>query len=202
MKKAIIAIVVLVILALIAGGAYLFLQRDSESENSDNTTQQEGNTNNAADSDDQSALKSIADLFQSDSGQSCTWNYDDETGKGNGTIYIANNNMRQDVTVDGQEWHMIYKDNKMYSWGDAQEQGIAITVENLTDSTEEDLEEANDNISAYGNTGIDLTQDYDFDCDDWNEDASMFETPSDVEFVDYDALLDQFGELNGSPYSN
>ena len=98
-------------------------------------------------------------------------------GESTGVIYISNGQVRSDVTaaVGGKQIaaHMIKNGDYFYSWTDAYPQGVKVKITATSGSTNE----------AY-----DPNQEVQYSCGAWIPDASKFEVPTTVTFMDVSAM--------------
>lgn len=191
MKKPVIiiaAVSVVLLICILAGvGTYLLINNGKDASNSDNSSDSEDS------SDQNEQEESIADLLDSNNNVQCTWDYTDQGQDSTGKIYISNGKMRQDVTSGGEDLNIIYSGEDIYYWSEGTNQGFKLKSENL----EEDIDANADAYTDYGDLydNLDFDSNYNFDCDDWNVDNSLFTPPSDVEFIDFNNIFEQFGDL-------
>jgi hypothetical protein len=152
----------------------------------------------AADNDKEEILNgSLADIMTMGKNVKCTYSAEDEDGKSEGTIYVSGNKSRNDIYVESpeglkEEVHMIVNKEYMYSWSSAQEQGSKMKLDSF-DVEDGDYDKASlkDNLEAYrqyqGEEGA-----VDFKCSPWIPNGSVFDPPSDIEFVDMSAMMETF----------
>lgn len=165
---------IIVAIAIIATGVYFFTKSGSN----DNNTKSESGSASSADQDNQqnSSLKSLMALGKS---QKCEFKSTDEQGTAEGVFYISNGKSRGDITTnyEGQtsKTHMIYDNNTSYVWMDGSNSGFKMAID-----TQDPQSTTPDQTQ-----GVDPNKDYKFDCDNWNSDNSMFTTPSNVEFKEF-----------------
>ena len=92
--------------------------------------------------------------------------------RGDSTITMSNNT--------SVESHFISMDNAMYTWSPLMPQGYKIVVDEESLDTEEP-----GNIPEQAKA---LQESFDYKCLPWIPDQSLFELPTDVEFVDLSEL--------------
>lgn len=190
MTKIIIAIFIVVV--LVGGGAAYYLSTSSNSKNVQSTNQQQledANVDGVAESGKLSG--SFGDLLKLKENYTCTFDYSDDAGIATaGTVYVADEGTKFsgnfDVTMaDGNvvNSNMVKDDEFTYVWTSALSQGYKLAnPENSESLLPEDLDAAEDYM-------LDEDANMDFDCSPWKVDASKFELPTDIEFVDVSAML-------------
>ncbi|MGM5481765.1 MAG: hypothetical protein ACQESE_05150 [Nanobdellota archaeon] len=97
---------------------------------------------------------------------------------------------RQDVYIDGENYrvemetnlngvktasYMMRNDDAVYIWNPEALEGMKMTQEFLEEQG--------------AASSFDLTETNDYDCQSWTASQSMFEEPSDVEFMDYGTMV-------------
>ncbi len=132
-------------------------------------------------------IDSFAELVQRGQPVTCTFTHDDGTNRTDGTVYMTDGAERirgdftlQQTGVEPMEGQMIRKDGYNYVWGSFYEQGIKMAV---TESNQEQLFGDDQKNAA-------VDEDTEFTCTTWRVDNSMFDLPTDVEFVDTAAYMD------------
>lgn len=165
-QNTIIGIVVAIV--VIGGGAWYL------SAGSDSTTGEQGAENSRG-------MGTFAELVAGGGSRTCTVTVNTDGHSSEGTVYIANGHMRGDFTstVNGQSMtaHMIQADGYMYSWSDAVNQGVKVS-----------LAQAQQQQGApTQNQGIDPNAQVDYDCSAWIADESKFDVPSNVTFMELGA---------------
>lgn len=137
-----------------------------------------GKSNGPTSEEMKGSLKSLLAL---ESPQKCTVTSQVENSESTGEVMIANGMMRGTFTstANGQTItsHMIVKDNTNYVWSDAMEQGIKMALDASTAPAGENQQ------------GVDVDQEYTYKCESWTEDATAFELPADVNFIDLAAMM-------------
>lgn len=163
------AIIGLVVAIVVVGGGAWYL-----SAGSDSTTGEQGAENSTG-------MGTFAELVAGGGSRTCTVTVDTGEGSSEGTVYIANGQMRGDFTtsVNGQSMtaHMIQKDGYMYNWSDAVAQGVKISLAQAQQQPN----------TPSQNQGIDPNAQVDYDCSGWMADSSKFDVPSNVTFMELSA---------------
>ena len=125
---------------------------------------------------------SLKNLLAMEGSQKCTISSKTETSESSGEVMVSNGMMRGmfTSTADGQTMtsNMIVKENVSYMWSDAMPQGIKMAF----DAAPAD--------EGQPQQGVDTNLEYDYDCEDWTEDASAFELPADITFTDLAAMME------------
>lgn len=122
----------------------------------------------------ESTQNSMAALLASGQSVTCTYSKTDETPTQQGTIYVAEERLRADVTVteaDGTAMpvHMIREGEWMYTWGGpmGESQGMKMKAAGA---------------AAPGHQGPNMDEQMTMDCQPWTADNSKFQVPSGIEF--------------------
>lgn len=177
----IIAIVGLLVLVLLGGGGFYFYQNYSKklSESSQN---QEVNT----DVSQMSSKKTLADLIKLDKNQMCV--FKDKETNSEGVLYVSNSNFRGDfkALVEEQEInsHIIADNDYIYIWTDeGDNMGFKYSIAKA-------LGEEEGYTSSDSSSPIDLNEQVDYECSDWNVDASMFYLPTEIEFQSLESVVE------------
>jgi hypothetical protein len=106
-----------------------------------------------------------------------------------GSVYISAGKMRGDfeVTENGETYdgHMVQDGEWVYSWGGpmGEVQGIKMR--------------AGASGGPAGPEGFDASEEMSMDCMEWQPDASKFETPSEVQFMDMTGMGAGPGQMPG-----
>jgi hypothetical protein len=133
-----------------------------------------------------SSLKDLMNLGRS---VKCTYEFSDGQVTSKGVTYVSGEKTRSEATVvtpEGEEIisNTIVEGNTMYSWSDQDKKGIKITWSDEDMDEDMDLPEAGDSYEYN-----DLNKEMDYKCSPWIPDNSKFEAPNDVEFVDYNQMI-------------
>ncbi|OGM28907.1 hypothetical protein A2801_03025 [Candidatus Woesebacteria bacterium RIFCSPHIGHO2_01_FULL_41_10] len=197
-KPAIIAVTLGLVLALLAAGAFVVLRKqNTPATTTGSMMQDQATTMNSNDEGTRGSLKDLMSLAQN---QECS--FVDSESKSEGTVFVAQGNMRGDFEVTSETGtlvsHVIVKNDEMYLWMDDAEDGFKTTLSAVEDAAEEISESS----PTYSNS-VDLNQDVDYSCKPWAGDNSKFVLPSNVTFEDFAAMMEEVsgsmqGELNVS----
>ncbi len=186
-KKVLIGVIVVI---LIAAGGWFAYSKSNEKDDAQART----DANTAENSNDDSIFDSSANTLRGLLGfKNAVCTYSDQ--EGSGTIYIANEDrMRYNFTSTNPEQpsgSMIMSDGTQYIWEDATKEGFTMRY-NPNDARDE---AAGSNATDQNEESVDLDQEYNFSCEKWSVDQSVFTPPSDVTFTDMEALLQQQQQL-------
>lgn len=181
MNKIILIIIAVVVVG--AGGYYMYSTNGTGSVSDD---QEQHDPDSSV-----SSASSIRAMIESGKDISCTFAHSDEFASQNGTVYISNERMRGDFTITQEsvgsfDAHMIRDGEWAYTWGDpsGQKIGAKISLANLEGDSDSE-------------SGPDLDQELDLKCDTWSVDESFFIPPTDIEFTDFAAQLEQIQAATG-----
>ncbi|OGF83052.1 hypothetical protein A3B18_02575 [Candidatus Giovannonibacteria bacterium RIFCSPLOWO2_01_FULL_46_13] len=166
---------IVIAVAVIVAGAYFMLGKGEESPN----TSQE--TNNQ-DTQKMSTKSSIKNLMAQGGSQKCTVKTAVENSFSEGTIYVGEGKMRGDFTsVSGgqsMKSHMITDQSNIYVWTDSMDQGFKMAANA-------------DTAGDGGNSGVNVNQEIEWDCDPWSVDSSVFSLPSGIKFMEMGGAMMQ-----------
>ncbi len=140
---------------------------------------------------DEMMKMSMSDLVKMGENFHCTIDDTDEAGtRTEGTMYVeGDTNFRGDfvmTTDDGTEQssHIITKNRTSYMWSDDEPEGIMMKLEDSDD----DMFADND-MTDEDNAAFDENAELNMHCEKWSPKASIFETPRNREFVDFQAQM-------------
>jgi len=136
----------------------------------------------------------IKDLISSGKAQKCTWTLPEQ---GSSTVYVDGQKTRIEInmpiTEDQPARQMITVSDPTwaYTWNPGVKEGMKMNIEEMAKEAQEALN-ADEQTPTDGNDDdyqAMVNQDYQFKCDSWKADSSMFIPPTDVEFVDMNATM-------------
>jgi hypothetical protein len=180
MNKTVLAIVAVIALAALGFAAYSLTRNSSQDADKGQNDSQDSGT--------------LADFFAQGADYSCTYstsNANETVSEAN--VYISNGGdqyyMETDYEENGEELtsYMIKDGEFAYTWVSNSDSGFKYTLdaESETSYTPESDDFSNNNASLETAFG------YNYDCDPWTVNSSMFTPPSDVEFTDVEALIEE-----------
>jgi len=149
--------------------------------------------------DEGSFIGSIKDVMNFGETQKCTWLAPDQ---GEGTVYVDGKNTRSEFTMfavedqPAQQMFSIGDEEWAYTWNPATKKGMKVRVEEMKDDGSQ-IEQYKEDGEGEGQIEKDVDyqnmvdQDYEFKCESWGSDPSMFVPPTDVEFVDMNVMVDE-----------
>ncbi len=175
--KAIIGIIVAV--AVIGGGAWYVTQQSEEGTEEQKAT---GTMNTGT----------YATLLALGGSQECQVSVMNPDAPATGTVYVSGDEVRSDVvaTPEGTSItaHMIKTGGYLYMWTDMMPQGVRVKESAAA-------EMADENQTA---TGFNTSTEVSYSCKPWIVDASKFEVPGSVTFMEFGAQ----GGTGGFPMPN
>lgn len=184
MKKIILPLVLVVL--LLVGGGFLIIRNRNQlkeigSSSVDQVVQEEqpGEENVFTGS-----LKSLLGLGRS---VKCTWSVEDEGTTMEGTVYVSGQKTRTETRTQNQEMDMtmyfLSDNNIAYSWNKGQTQGYKFGLDDFEDP--QDIEEAEADTQIQANQYQEAwNNQYEYQCENWQVDNSIFEVPGNVVFTD------------------
>lgn len=179
-------IVGLVVLLAVAGGVYFLMQRGGLGS--------AGGVVSLGGGDSSTITGKFADLLGAGKNLTCTFSTSSDGTTSSGTVYVAGNNkMRGDFTTlsGGQtnQTSMIRDGQWYYTWGPSMPNGIKMKLADV-EGTQGQTGQAGAQQTA------NLDQQVDYKCSSWGVDESKFSPPSDIQFSDYSAMMQN---LTASP---
>lgn len=188
MNKGVLTAIIIAVIVALGSGAYFFTQ---SGETDETGTRQTANQN--TDNTSESHRGTLSSLFGLGQNQVCTYETTDSEGNvTNGTAYIAASgdkfsgsfNVSQlggnDLTT-----YIIHDGTYNYMWTSESEEGYKTRIEG--DETELFDESSAESTPA----GVSDEDNYDFDCRPWTLDNTKFTPPSDINFVDFSAQMEE-----------
>ncbi len=176
-----IIVAAVVIVFLLAGGA-VYLKLSKTAVNPQNQTANASPTPKPTQAG-KSPMKSLIDLLSQNQSLHCTFN--NTTANGGvyqGTIYVANGNMRGNfsTTENNKETfaNVIRKENETYVWTNNSKTGFKMTVS---------IQDLSNNTQA--NQYVNSSEKINYSCFPWTVDNSMFIPPANIQFTDVTSLM-------------
>lgn len=153
--------------------------------------------------EDGAVNQSLKDLMGSGKNLECSWEFEDPEGKGRttGLVYIAGNRSRSEVRVrvegEGEELANMdlisINDGQMgYMWNEGQTTGSKYNIAEM-EKLGEEMSQGQENITQ-NQTQNDWENIYNYQCKNWRVDESKFSVPTNVEFTDMMAQMQQMQE--------
>lgn len=176
-------IICIAAIVIIGGGAAAYVLNNNSKNNKTSSSTNQDQSSNTTPNETNVAESTVSKLLSAGLAKKCT--YSDASTSG--TIYIATNNrMRADYTSTGSEMNsgsMILTDNKHYIWDNATKEGIMMSYDPSSTSSDSD--------NPDGTQSVDMNQEYSFNCNLWVVDDSLLTPPADVNFVDMAAMMQE-----------
>ncbi len=191
MKKTIIPIILVLAVAVVGYLAYTTVLNKPDSQLEESMIEE--TTLDDTDSVD-SVSGSIFDLVGMNN-KMCTYTYEDGEVLSNGSIYAANSEQMYgeiDTVINNETrlMRILYLTDFMYVWDQTTKEGMKVSRESFDPSDFENFE------GDATMPDLNYTANYDFDCTNWDVDNSLFNVPSDVNFVDMSAMIETFNSSN------
>lgn len=189
MDKKIAIVVGVLVLLLVVVGLIFFLKKPSMTNTSPNSNQA-AQTN---DNQQTSGMTSLKDLMTKGISETCTYSND----KGNGTVYVNSGKVRGDFNVEvsgqTQKSHMIIDGNTSYIWLDGQSSGYKMTFDpNQVQATDA-------SVTSTPQEGVSANEVMNYNCKPWVVDKTLFNLPSDVDFIEFMAPTGMMQPGDASP---
>lgn len=181
------------VLGLLALGAVLWVTRN----NSSNTPTAMPEATDSMQTQGTSFNGTFLDLLRQGQSQMCTFDSVDEKNvRTEGVIFVeaGGNRLSSNFSVEQPEGDFegnIIRDGEYtYIWTTLQEQGVKLKITPESEELFGSIGESEDN-----STGISDTTEVDFSCSPWAVEESIFQAPSDIEFMDVTEAFEQFQDM-------
>ncbi|MEK7595047.1 MAG: hypothetical protein AAB443_00440 [Patescibacteria group bacterium] len=203
-KNKTLAIIVFALLILLSLGFYIVTKSSTSKESIKKPGENELTTQQEETKTEKQEIKgSLFDLIGLNKTLKCS--YSSDTYKMRGESYISGKNVRTNASIDvnGQamDTYMITDGTWLYSWTSASKMGTKMNLEELKKSMEtptttpaEDAipnAQTEKNYEAYKN-------EFNYDCNTWLADNSVFAIPSDITFTDLGQTLNNLMPKNSN----
>lgn len=185
MNTKIIALVVAVI--VIAGGVYWFMPKTQTGVTpNDKSAMNSEVKDSKSNSEPATKASSLKDLLALGTSQKCTFSNEGSEG----TFYVSKGQSRGDFSSNAggttTKGHMISDGKTSYVWMDSQPKGFKMSLEAAQKA------QAESNYKAPApSAGIDYNKNMNYSCQSWSADDSMFAVPTNIEFTDMAAMMEQ-----------
>jgi|WetSurMetagenome_2_1015567.scaffolds.fasta_scaffold11632_2 hypothetical protein len=164
---------VLILIIILIGGYSIFSKSQKPPTNNAPVTQ-----NKPVNSGSQTIQGTIKSLLTSGKSQKCTYSSKIESTSVSGTVYVANGKMRGDFSTISEQstisGHMIIDSGFSYIWTDMNKQGIKMAID------QQQLQQPSG--APANNQTPDINKTFNYACQGWAGDGSMFNLPSDITF--------------------
>ncbi len=181
MKKFLIPVLVLAVI-IVLGVVYFFSKDDGATED----IVVPNNVEETGSADEPSGIEmvtgSLKDMIARGSGLKCSYGIEGNVYEG----YIKGANYKGSIdTAEGQTGQVIVKDNCSYTWIEGQSQGVKACYD------ESEIEPGVQGSDVWEQ--VDYGSDVVYNCESYDISESMFDLPSDVEFVDVNSMMEDLG---------
>ncbi len=174
--------IVVAVIVIGAGGYFIFSNNNDESSSNETTSTSESTNNEAT-----KELASINKLLERGGNAKCTYDYTDDDGnRSSGTAYFSDQRMFGDFTtaqVGGMtlQSNVLNVDKTQYVWDKDKKEGYKLDLSVIKSQDEKENQ---------SNNSVDQDKEFDFTCVSWSVDDSVFDVPSDVNFIDNTAAIE------------
>lgn len=170
-----------VVVAIAAAAVYAYMSFSPGNANApENTTSEESTASDSASTESENITGSIGDLLSRIGSWRCTFESSTDVANSSGEVLVSNQRLRgnfmSEVTVVNQtvESHMIQDDGYVYVWTSLSPQGYKTKTASGTA----------DGSTQFSGQGVDIHQQYSYNCLPWTVDESVFTLPSGVTFIE------------------
>jgi hypothetical protein len=142
-----------------------------------------------------STLHSLKDFLAMNVAQKCTYTRSDATMDINGTTYVDNGKVRTDTVMTDHKTQKVMHSQAiidagyMYAWSDSTPFGVKMQLAALMTATS--------TKTAAGNGAPDVEAKYDYNCAPGAVDGTVFVPPTNIEFKDMSAMMQQMMGKSG-----
>jgi hypothetical protein len=151
---------------------------------------------------------SLKDLMDKNKALKCSWQATDEDGNQmKGITYVQGKKFRQDVTITlpeeknglkEMEVHSISDGQWMYTWNSVQpEMGMKINLAKAQEQASQYATSSETNQQPNYQQGPDLNKKVEYKCEAWQPNESKFTPPSDINFMDPTAMIENMINAGG-----
>ena len=194
-------VVLCAVVVVVGGGVWFVSQKPATAP----ATSEEANSAPTADvvaeSDFESitGLGSLATLMTLGQTFTCEYRFSDNEGNaGSGTGYFDGERLRVDssMTTDGERFNssMINDGTFIYTWTTGGTEQFAMKMR-VPEDTGEPMDYTGPEEDSRSH--VDMDQEVEYDCDRWRVDPSVFVPPTNVDFMDMEAMMNEM--MQGMP---
>jgi hypothetical protein len=146
----------------------------------------------------ETARTALKELLAGGKTQICTWTSTENGVEMKGTLYVSGKKFRQESeTTDAKtktvsQSFSISDGESIYSWGGAMgKQGVKFSMSSIGNIV------TGTPTGASSRTGVNLNQEYQYQCQPWTADETLFTPPADVTFSDMSSLINNLQKKFG-----
>lgn len=167
------------IIAVIGLGVYLFSNSKKNSGNQEIV--------------DTTKPMQLTELLMIQGAHKCTFSNTNDISESQGIWYVSDGKGRGDFETNIMETssvpktiksHMIVVDGFTYLWTDGMQQGTKVSLKDTPQDISENTVSSEVAENEFNNT-------YEFSCESWKIDTSVFILPTDIHFVDIQGMMDK-----------
>lgn len=140
---------------------------------------------------------SLFDLFNKGDNLTCTFSGTQVEQDISGTIYVSGKKMRGTFDIEMPQAtitsNMLSDGEFMYSWSDLLPQGFKMKLSDVEAQANADVTDPKLSKEAIENMK-NFQQNFDYDCEKWDVDSSMFNVPGNITFTDFSLLMPTGGD--------
>jgi hypothetical protein len=196
-------ILILVGLVIVGGGVWYFTSSGSPTEEATTNTDTERTTEVAPETtepENLSGFGSLGNIMGFGDNVRCEFTSTFEGQTSEGTLVTDSERFRLEATITDPESgtimsNIINDGTHTYTWGTSPEGAMAFKMANQEFEAETTTDFAPTAPSEQAQ--VDFEQQVEYDCNRWSVDNSAFVPPSDVEFMDMEAMMQE--ALQGMP---
>ncbi len=199
MKSAVITIFIIIAVLLFGIAGYKWFKSTEEPTPETETTYQATETTNS-ETTEKLTPKNLASLLQSGENKTCTYELMQDNKTISGAVFISGDNMRTNYEITSDEptqnmtGSMIKMGDKMYIWSSQMQQGVMMQYD--LEELQAQYEKSESQPGQPSNPApFDINKEMEYKCDSWNVDDNMFTPPSDIEFIDMSAMMNDIPKM-------
>ncbi|HPD74040.1 MAG TPA: hypothetical protein PLX95_02000 [bacterium] len=140
----------------------------------------------------------IFDLLKLNKSIKCTFKSETEDGTTSGVTYVADGKTKTEYEIQSDEVNIksysVFDGEWVFTWTSENNQGTKLNIKNIENISKETAEEQETEEFDYS----DQTQDFDYKCESWTPDKSVFELPKGMEFTDLNEMMEDLMQLKDS----
>jgi len=140
----------------------------------------------------------IFDLLKLNKSVKCTFKAESDDGTTSGVTYVADGKTKTEYEIKSDEVNMksysVFDGEWVFTWTSENNQGTKLNIKNIENISKETAEEQETEEFDYS----DQTQDFDYKCESWTPDKSVFELPKGMEFTDLNEMMEDLMQLKDS----
>jgi hypothetical protein len=148
---------------------------------------------------------SFKELLGKAGAQKCSVSQSSDISKSEGVFYVANGKGRGDfvsTVLSGPgagtviKSAMIMDGDTIYTWDDTTKQGMKMSLSGM-EKMADGAPKTGTTKTPSAVTAEQFNQTYDYKCEDWKVDASLFATPTSVQFMDMNDMMKNMPTMGG-----